>query len=139
MVADRKVTGKAASMPAGILIGACAGLALTIAEAVGFGCLISKEVLQENSIGYCAMIMILTSSFLCAMLASAKIKHRKLYVCVLCSALYYLILLSMNALFFNGQYQGMGVTALLVAAGGGTAALTCLKQPKMKKRKRTYR
>jgi hypothetical protein len=41
---------------------------------------------------------------------------------------YYLTLLAMTALFFGGQYQGMGVTLGLVLAGAGTATLLSVKR-----------
>lgn len=130
MVANRKVTGTASSMPAGLALGGCISLAVTLAGAAVFAALISRETLQMGSIGYCSIAVILLSSLLGAAVAAARIKRRRVYVCALSGVIYYAVLLAMTALFFGGQYQGMGVTALLVLAGCGAAALLGLRREK---------
>lgn len=136
MVANRKVTGTASSMPMGLALAAFISLAVTLAGAAVFASLISKEVLGEESIGYCAMVLILAASLLGAAAAVGKIKRRRVYVCLLSGGIYYGILLAMTALFFGGQYQGMGVTAPLVLAGSGLVALLGLRGEKGAKPRR---
>lgn len=123
MVINRKVTGTASSMPVGLALGGCVALAVTILGSILAANLVLREMIPENSIGYCAMIILLVSSFVSATVSAARIKHRRLYVCLLSGVIYYALLLAITALFFGGQYQGMGVTALVVAAGCGTAVL----------------
>ena len=127
MVANQKVTGTASSIPGGLTAGAGISLLTTIAGSWMFAYLISTEKLPQSGIGYCAMAIILLSSLLGASVSAHRIKRRLLYVCILSGLIYYMILLSMTALFFGGQYQAMGVTALLVTGGVGTAALLCLR------------
>ena len=103
MVANRKVTGTASSMPMGLALAAFISLAVTLAGAA---------------------------------VAVGKIKRRRVYVCLLSGGIYYGILLAMTALFFGGQYQGMGVTALLVLAGSGLVALLGLRGEKGAKPRR---
>lgn len=130
MVINKKVTGTAASMPAGLALGCCVSLAVTITGAVIAANLILKEVIQESGIGYCSMLILLLSSVLGALTSVKRIKHRRLYVCILSGLIYYGLLLGMTALFFGGQYQGMGVTGLIVLAGCGSVALTGLRKEK---------
>lgn len=130
MVVNRKVTGTASSMPAGFLMSTAVSLVLTVAGAGLFAYLISKEILQESSIGYCAMVLVLLSAIAGAAAAVGRIKRRRVYVCAISGVIYFGILLSMTALFFGGQYQGIGVTALLVLAGCGLVALLGLKGEK---------
>lgn len=130
MVVDRKVTGTAASMPAGLALGLCASLAVTIVGSILAANLVLKEMLPENGIGYCSMVILLVSSVLGAVVSVNRIKHRRLYVCTLSGAVYYASLLAVTALFFGGQYQGMGVTALMVLAGCGVVALVGVKGEK---------
>ena len=128
MVVNRKVTGTAMSMPAGLALGSLASLAITVLGAVFFANLILKERIPPDGIGYCSLVILLVSSATGAAVAAGRIKHRRLYVCGLSALLYYGILLSMTALFFGGRYRGMGVTALVVLAGAGAVALVGTQQ-----------
>ena len=130
MVTNRKVTGTAMSMPAGLALGGLASLAVTVAGSVLAAHLILKERIPESGVGYCSLFILLLSSVLGAAISVNRIKRRRLYVCALSAAVYYGILLSITALFFGGQYQGMGVTALVVTAGSGVVALLGAKGEK---------
>ncbi len=130
MVMNRKVTGRAMSMPVGIAVGMAVSLLVTLAGALVLGWLIDNETMGINSIGYGAMIILLSASFLGALTAKTRIKHRALVVCLISGAGYYLSLLAITALFFGGQYQGMGVTFGLVLAGAVTAGLLSIKKKK---------
>ena len=130
MVMNRKVTGRAMSMPAGIAAGVGVSLGITLLGAVLLGWLIDRQTLDIGSIGYGAMVILLTAAALGALIAKALIKHRALVVCLISGAGYYLTLLAITALFFGGQYQGMGVTLGLVLAGAGAAGLLSLKKKK---------
>lgn len=123
MVANRKVTGIAMSMPGGLALGGVVSLLTTILGTGVFAYMLSTETVSADAVGYCAMGILLASSMLGSMTAAGKIKHRKIYVCGLTGLIYYLTLLAITALFFGGQYQGIGVTALVILAGSGTAAL----------------
>ena len=80
--------------------------------------------LKQENIGYGVMLLLLTASYAGAALASAKVKRRKGLVCLLTGVGYFALLLAVTALFFGGQYSAVGVTALLILAGSGCAALT---------------
>lgn len=120
--------GKVKTMPIGLALGALTGMGITLASAVGAAKMIDAGTAGENTIGYFAMGILLISSFAGTIVAVNSIRHRKLMVCGLSALIYYAILLSMTALFFGGQYQGMGVTALVVACGSVVAALISLRQ-----------
>ena len=123
MVANRKVTGTASSMPAGLALGAVGSLISTVIGAGVFAYMISAEKIPAEAVGYCAMAVLLISSVLGPLIAAGRIKRRRLYVCAISGLIYFLLLLGITALLFGGQYQGMGVTALLVLAGAGTVAM----------------
>lgn len=128
MVVNQKVTGTASSMPGGLAAGAVVSLVITLAGSVLSGILVSKEMIGESAIGYCALGILLLSSSLGAATAIGRIKHRKLMVCAMSGTLYYGMLLAMTALFFGGQYQGMGVTALAVFCGCMIVVLLGMRQ-----------
>lgn len=138
MVANRKPTGRAVSMPAGLSMGALFAVIWTILGAVIVGKLVDSETIPESAIGYGSAVILLTASFGAAMVAFGRIKRQRALVCMAAGGIYFLLLLSVTALFFGGQYTGMGVTALLILAGSGTALLLGLNGGGGK-RHRTYK
>lgn len=130
MTLNGKVTGRAMTMPAGIAVGCGAAMLVTAAGSALVAKLISDEVLVDTAIGYGAMFIVLLASALGAAVSAAKVKRRRLQVCLLSGIVYYGMLLGMTAMFFGGQYQGMGVTALLVLAGTGTVILLGTREKK---------
>ncbi len=128
MVVNRKPSGRTMSMAAGLALGGCISLVITlILSAVGAK-LMDSQVIPEHGAGYLSLGILLLASILGAAVAYRKIRRQRLVVCMASGGIYYGILISMTALFFGGQYQGMGVTALVVLAGAGTTALVGMGQ-----------
>ena len=117
MVANRKVTGTVKTIPVGILIGMSVCLAVTLTGAALMAYFISKENIAMESIGVGSMIILMLASVLGCLTAVKLTRHRRLLVCVITAAGYYLMLLAITAMFFGGEYTGMGVTALTVIGG----------------------
>lgn len=127
MVKKQKASGLAVSFPAGIAIGSGLSVGMTVLMAMVLAWMMERELIRENSIGIASAVILIGSSAVGALVASGKIKHRRLLACMTAGAVYYLTLLCFTALFFGGQYQGMGITALTVCGGSAAAALLCLK------------
>ena len=127
MVRNNKVTGTSKSIPTGICIGAVTSLAVTLIGALLTAWLINFEKAGENVIGYSAMIILMLSSISGTYVAQAVVKRQRQIVCAAAGSAYFLSLLAINALFFGGQYQGIGATALVIAAGAGVMILMGLK------------
>lgn len=123
MVANRKPTGRAVSMPVGLGLGAVFSLVWTLLGCILVGKLIHAEIMPENAIGYGAGGILLTGSFLSSLLAYHKIKRQRAMVCMIAGGIYFLCLLGITALFFGGQYQAVGVSAGLILSGSGAAVL----------------
>lgn len=123
MVRNRKPTGRAAGMPAGIGIGIAAAAGLTVAGAAVIAAMLNGGMIAKDAVGYGAMIILLASSMIGSGIAAALIKHRRLAVSLLCGAGFFGLLLLTSAVFFGGQYQGILPTALLVFGGSAAAAL----------------
>lgn len=136
MVANQKVTGRALSMPAGIGMGLALCIGVTLVGSALVGWLVSREILPYSGIGYGSMGILLSASILGAWMAVSRVKRQRLVVCLVLGLTYYLVLLSVTALFFGGEYSGMGVTALVILAGCGTVALLGLKGERGAKRRR---
>ena len=133
MVANKKITGRATSLPAGLAIGAVCSLAATLILTAILAKLVEAETLPAEKVGYGIMVL-LVSSFAGAMISFGRIKRQRMLVCIVSGVIYFAMLMSMTALFFGGQYSAVGTTALLVLAGSGAAALLGLRQGRGAKR-----
>jgi len=121
MVTTKKRTGLTASLPKGLLVGLGISICVTVAGSALTAWFVIKETVPFDSVGWFAMGITLLSSLLGAWVASAKIKTKTAAVCALSAGMYYLTLLGMTALFFGGQYHGLGTTAIAVAVGSALA------------------
>ena len=120
---NQKMTGRASTIPGGLAIGETVGMLITLLIVVVGAVLVSNEVIDFENIGYCSMIALVLGSVTGAVTAVKKIKRRKFLMGVLSGVVYYLMLLMVTALFFGGQYRGMGVTLLLVLGGSIAGAI----------------
>lgn len=130
MPTESKMTGRAVSIPKGLAVGAVISMLATIIIAALGAHLIASEILPQEQIGYCSLTALITGSILGAIAASGKVKRRRLMVCLLNGLVYYMILLAITALFFGGQYQGMGVTLITICLGSLAAALITSRDKK---------
>lgn len=138
----RTTSGRALSTPMGLLYGTAASMLITLLGAVVLAWLINLEKLQWEQIGYGIMVLLLTASFLGALAAYHKIKRQRMMVCILAGLLYLAVLASLTALFFGGQYEGVGVSGCLIAAGNVSAGILGLQTGKGRisgNRKRRHR
>ena len=142
MVTTKKATGRAMSIPGGLALSAAVSLGVTLILSAVVAKMVDAELMGEGAIGYGSLATLLTASISGAAFAAMKIKRQRLMVCLLSGLVYYITLLGITALFFGGQYQGMGITALVIAGGCGTVILMGMKQGKGKEirhRKKLHR
>lgn len=117
MTVNQKVTGTAASIPAGLAMGTLVSLGITAALSALAAWLVRGGSVPEEGIGYCAMVILLLSSCAGALTAIRKTKRLRMQMGLAAGGIYWLCLLAATALFFGGQYEGIGVTALMVFCG----------------------
>lgn len=127
---QQKATGRAMSMQGGLALGAGISTLVTLLLAIILAKLIDSEKLPWENVGYGIMITLIGASFLGAYCASKRIKRLHMLVCLTSGGIYFAVLLSMTALFFGGQYEAVGITALLVLAGCISAGLLSLGRTK---------
>lgn len=128
MAANRKATGRAMGMSLGIVIGGSVAYAITLVMSAVLAWLLQEETVAVDQVGYGSMVILLASSSVGAFVAQYLVKHRRLLVCIASGAVYYIMLLATTALLFGGQYQGMGVTLAVVAAGAVSVGLLVTKK-----------
>ena len=140
MYGKKRGSGTAMSVPAGLGIGLLVSLVITIAGSAVAAWMIASEKIGEGSSGYAVMVIQALAVGLGALSAVYLIKKQRLQVCMFTGVIYYLSLLAMTALFFGGQYQGMGVSAIIVAGICTLVAFLPTKNGRASgKRKRAYR
>jgi len=133
MITNGKPTGRAATIPVGLLTGSTAALLFTLALSAVLAKLMEGEIIPEENIGYGVMIMILASAFSGSAIACKRVKRQYLLTAGLSGVVYVLLLLSITALFFGGQYSAVGVTVLLVFCGSLLAAMLFSREGKGRK------
>lgn len=136
MICNHKATGKALSMPAGFAIGVCISFCTTLILSAILAKLVSAEKLEWERIGYGIMMILLITSVIGAKATCLMIKRRKLISCMFAGLFYWLALLITTALFFGGQYSGMGVTGLIILCGSSAVCLLELRGEKGRKKNR---
>lgn len=136
MAATQFRKGKTASVPVGLLVGVMASAGVTIACSAIAAKLMDGEVLAENKIGYAVMVILILSSWTGGLVAWKRIRSRRLLMCLASGAIYFCVLLGINALFFQGMYSGAGETALLIFCGSMLAVLPGFREKKSGNRKK---
>lgn len=139
MTRSQKPSGRASSMPVGLMTGAAASMGITLLGSAVIAKLMDAEKMDENMIGYAVMVMLLTASCAGALISRKRIKHQHLLVCGLTGVLYFLMLMSITALFFGGQYEAVGVTAGLILAGSMLPLLAGNRCQRKEKRRMSVR
>lgn len=136
MNGTQKYTGRTMSLPGGLAVGMAVSLGITAVSIGSLAKLVDSEIMAWERVGYGIMAMLLAASFLGALTAYHKIKRQRLLICLLAGGTFFCLLLAMTALFFGGQYEGVGTTLLLITAGSGAAGLLGLRQGRGDKHRR---
>lgn len=123
MKISEKASGKALSIPMGVMWGTTAATVVTLIGAGLISKLIDKEWMIWEHMGYAVMILLLAASWIGSNISHRKTKRRRVFVCVITGLVYLIVLMAVTALFFGGQYSGVGETVLLVLCGCMLAAL----------------
>lgn len=140
MVVNQKVSGKAKPVAVGLSLGVLVSLILTLVGAAVTANLVLSEKIPVESVGYSATLILLLASALGAWVAAGLVRRRWMVICIGAGGTYYLSLLAITALFFGGQYQAVGVTALLVfGACGAVGFLGLTKEGGKRKKAKKYR
>ncbi len=131
-----------ASVPGSIALGAAVSMGVSLLGAGLAGYLLHRQTIGEGSIPAAALVITALASVLGSWLAAARAGRMRVQVCLLTGLAYFLLLLSMTALFFDGRYQGLALGAGVILAGSALPCLAMLKGKKSKKwkaPKRAYR
>ena len=128
MYKKKNINGTAMTIPVGIGLGVAVSILLTLLGSAAVAWMVMSETVGEGATGYLAMIILAIATTAGVFVAATLTKRLRLQVCMLTGVFFYLSLLGITALFFGGQYQGMGVTALIVMAFSSLIAFLPVKK-----------
>jgi len=100
-----------------LLIGAGVCILMTLITVAVGAMLASKEMLAEKDMGYIAMAILLCSSIAGAKAGTLKRKEKVAYISLMIGMIYALVLLSVTALFFEGQFHAVSVSVIVILSG----------------------
>lgn len=131
----KQQTGRMPNLGNAVVTGMLTGVAAAFLGAAILAKLVDMELLKMENLGYGILILHPLSVLLGARSAGRRAGHRAPAAAAMTGAGYYLVLLLVNALFFGGDFTGLGVTLLLVGLGAGAGILT-MGQGRGRNRKR---
>ncbi len=134
MAVKRKMSGTGLSLPAGIGIGVLTSAAVSVTGALLMAYLIMSETVSIDSIGFGASCTLAMAAAVGCWMASWITKRQKLLVTGVTALAFFLVLLSVTAVFFDGVFSGVGLTALMILLGAGGSLLTGLRKKTAKSR-----
>lgn len=135
----RKKNMKIAGIPAGIGLGSLVGLLLSVLGAAATAALVAGEKMAEQQIPYGTAAVLLLGAFGGAFLASAIAGEKRMIVCIGCGIVFYVVLLCVTALFFDGTYENIWETALLVLGSSAAAGLVGMRKNSTSYKRRNRR
>ena len=113
-------------------MGASVAMILTLIICVIGASMISTDRAGEGSVGIISVIALIQSSVTGAFVSFKKIRQHRILACLRAGTVYFLTLLACNALFFDGQYQAITTTALVILGGSGCMMLLSLRNKRPK-------
>ena len=120
----KQQTGRSPSVGKAILSGTSTGAATSFLGAAVLAKLLDMEVMKMENVGYGILMIHLLAVFLGVKATLRRAGKAGTWAAAATGASYFLLLLAVNALFFQGEFTGMGVTLLLIAAATAGAVLT---------------
>ena len=120
----KQQTGRSPSVGKAILSGTSTGAAMAFLGAAVLAKLLDSEVMKMENVGYGILMIHLLAVFLGVKTTLGRAGKQESWAAAATGASYFLLLLAVNALFFQGEFTGMGVTLLLIAAATAGAVLT---------------
>lgn len=106
-----------------LIVAMLVGLIMTVAVAAIGTYLISSEKVSENAVDTIAVLSILLSSLTASFIVIGREQGTRLVSSFLGGAIYFLGLMAVAALAYDGVSTGVGITVLLVLCGSATAWL----------------
>ena len=108
---------KRASVVGGLTAGVVTSVAVTLCCAAVGAAMITTGKIGENVTGYISIGILLLATLIGTLTGTGRVQGKKLYTGLVIAAIYFILLLSMTALFFDGQYERVTVTSFVLILG----------------------
>ena len=123
---------KGITVPMGIVVGVLSSVILTVVGMLIVTSLVLNERVDVGGIGAIVFFVQVVASALGAWLSAKLVQDKKLLAGGLAALGLFLILLSINAVFFDGMFANVGITVLAILAGFGVSLLPKLRKKSSK-------
>lgn len=123
MPSKKIVNKKDKGLPEALGIGLLAGVILTLLGTGLLALLIGNETMDITAMSPGCIVIHLIGSALTGLVAYGVMKRQRIVVCALSALCYFLVQVGITALFFDGQYQGIGAGVLSIIGGGVLSVL----------------
>jgi len=123
-------------------IGVCCAVVFSMLVCALLASLITSGSISFQTTGGVVVVVQGISGMLGSWIAATVAKQQRLQVCLITAGMYFLCLLAMTALLFDGEYAGVVLSLMSVLTGGCIVALSGIrtkKEKKFKALKRAYR
>lgn len=127
------------SVVLGVFLGAVAALIISIIFTTGMTSLILGGGLNDGLLQIFIFVIRLISVFIGVLLGTGMIGEKWIVTTGVISVLYLLLLAGVGIVFYDGSFQGFGVSLISVVLGGGAGCLVRLKLQSKPKRKKKIR
>lgn len=121
----KKTTGRAPSLGKKLITALAWAVGWTLVASLAVAWMLDREILRMEQTGYASMIILLISGLLLAKKAGTGTD--KMIGAFLGAGLYYFCLLTVNWLFFGGNFTGFAVTLVVLVIG---TVLGCIQPRK---------
>ena len=111
------------NITAALGLSALSSITATIVLAAIIAFLMNTEKITDTSIGYSGMGILLGASFAGAITAEKRFNGNRLLAGLLSGVVYFLILIGVTTLFFEGGCHGVWANALMILCGSGIAVI----------------
>lgn len=105
------------TIPGGVVLGLCISIMITLLGTIILAYLISSDKMGDASVNPGSTVVLFLGAAAGAWTVMARAKEKKWIVLSSFALGYFLILLSLTALFFGGEYAGIGKSAVIILVG----------------------
>lgn len=111
------------SIPAAVGVGTVISTIVMLIGAIVITLLISNELISDQSMDYGVLALTMLSAILGCSVSNVVAKRRLLIVSVCTAVTFLLVLISITAIFYGGQYSAIPVMAQVILGGGVSSVL----------------
>lgn len=123
MVNHSKRMRKHAAMPVALGYGALISMGMILLGTAIMAQMIDREIMGADKKDYGIMILLIAATYLGSKTAYTRFGEKRFLISVLSGLTVFCLLLGITAVFFGGQFKGIGPNMILILCGCGLAAL----------------